>query len=262
MAQGSDGSEQFKRAERHKLDAMLGLCEVTSCRRKVLLNYFADNAPEQCGNCDNCQIPPQTWDATEAAQKLLSCVYRTGQRFGAVHVMDVLQGKETEKVLQHHHHQLSTFALGADIHEARWRSVIRQLVVRGLLRVDLEGYSALQLTDLCRPVLKGEQSLFLRKEEIKAPNAKKAGTKRAKKIDIRPEDQELWEELRECRKYLAEENNVPPYVIFHDATLKEMIDIMPMSASEFLTVGGVGDSKMEKYGADFIEIICRYAEIS
>ncbi|MDG1164585.1 MAG: DNA helicase RecQ [Porticoccaceae bacterium] len=262
MAQGSDGSEQFKRAERHKLDAMLGLCEVTSCRRKVLLNYFADNAPEQCGNCDNCQIPPQTWDATEAAQKLLSSVYRTGQRFGAVHVMDVLQGKETEKVLQHHHHQLSTFGIGADIHEARWRSVIRQLVVRGLLRVDIEGYSALQLTDICRPVLKGEQSLYLRKDEIKAPNAKRAGAKRAKKIDIRPEDQELWEELRECRKYLAEENNVPPYVIFHDATLKEMIDVMPMSASEFLTIGGVGDSKMEKYGADFIEIVCRYAETS
>jgi ATP-dependent DNA helicase RecQ len=262
MAQGSDGSEQFKRAERHKLDAMLGLCEVTSCRRKVLLNYFADNAPEQCGNCDNCQIPPQTWDATEAAQKLLSCVYRTGQRFGAVHVMDVLQGKETEKVLQHHHHQLSTFGIGSEIHEARWRSVIRQLVVRGLLRVDLEGYSALQLTDSCRPVLKGEQSLYLRKEEIKAPSAKKAGTKRAKKIDIRPEDQELWEELRECRKYLAEENNVPPYVIFHDATLKEMVDTMPMSASEFLTLTGVGDSKLEKYGADFIEIVCRYAETS
>jgi ATP-dependent DNA helicase RecQ len=260
MAQGSDGSEQFKRAERHKLDAMLGLCEVTSCRRKVLLNYFADNASEQCGNCDNCQIPPQTWDATEAAQKLLSSVYRTGQRFGAVHVMDVLQGKETEKVLQHHHHQLSTFGIGADIHEARWRSVIRQLVVRGLLRVDLEGYSALQLTDSCRPVLKGEQSLYLRKEEIKAPSAKKSGTKQAKKIDIRPEDQELWEELRECRKYLAEENNVPPYVIFHDATLKEMVDIMPMSASEFLTLTGVGDSKLEKYGADFIEIVCRYAK--
>jgi ATP-dependent DNA helicase RecQ len=262
MAQGSDGSEQFKRSERHKLDAMLGLCEVTSCRRKVLLNYFADNAPEHCGNCDNCQIPPETWDATQAAQKLLSCVYRTGQRFGAVHVMDVLQGKETEKVLQHHHHQLSTFGIGADIHEARWRSVIRQLVVRGLLRVDLEGYSALQLTDSCRPVLKGEQSLYLRKEEIKAPSAKKTATKQAKKIDIRPEDQELWEELRECRKYLAEENNVPPYVIFHDATLKEMVDIMPMSASEFLTLTGVGDSKLEKYGADFIEIICRYAETS
>ena len=262
MAQSSDGSEQHKRAERHKLDAMLGLCEVTSCRRKVLLSYFADQAPNQCGNCDNCQLPPETWDATEAAQKVLSCIYRTGQRFGVVHVMDVLQGKENEKVLQYGHQQLSTFGIGSDIHEAQWRSVIRQLVVRGLLRVDLEGFSALQLTDICRPVLKGEQSLHLRKEDIKAPSTKKSGSRASRKTQIRPEDQELWEELRECRKYLAEEHNVPPYVIFHDATLKEMIDVMPMSASEFLMIGGVGDSKMEKYGADFIEIICRYAEAS
>ncbi|UVW36184.1 DNA helicase RecQ [SAR92 clade bacterium H455] len=263
MAQGSDGSEQFKRAERHKLDAMLGLCEVTSCRRQVLLRYFADEAPNQCGNCDNCQMPPETWDATEAAQKVLSCVYRTGQRFGLVHVMDVLQGKENEKVLQHGHEKLSTFGIGSDTHEAQWRSVIRQLVVRGFLRVDLEGYSALQLTDLCRPVLKGEQELHLRKEEVKAPSlkgTKAAGKKSATKVQIAPEDQELWEELRECRKYLAEEHNVPPYVIFHDATLKEMLDVMPMSGSELLTLTGVGDSKLEKYGADFIEIICRYAK--
>jgi ATP-dependent DNA helicase RecQ len=263
MAQGSDGSEQFKRAERHKLDAMLGLCEVTSCRRKVLLRYFADDAPNQCGNCDNCQMPPETWDATEAAQKVLSCVYRTGQRFGLVHVMDVLQGKENEKVLQHGHQQLSTFGIGSDTHEAQWRSVIRQLVVRGFLRVDLEGYSALQLTDLCRPVLKGEQELHLRKEEVKAPSlkgSKAGGKKSAGKVQIAPEDQELWEELRECRKYLSEEHNVPPYVIFHDATLKEMLDVMPMSGSELLTLTGVGDSKLEKYGPDFIEIICRYAK--
>ena len=261
MAQESDGSEQFKRAERHKLDAMLGLCEVTSCRRKVLLNYFADQAPDQCGNCDNCQIPPQTWDATEAAQKLLSCVYRTGQRFGAMHMMDVLQGKETDKVMQHGHQQQSTFGLGKNIHEAQWRSLIRQLVVRGLLRVDIEGYSALQLTDQCRPVLKGEQSLFLRIEEIKAPTAKKPGSKSARKAQILPEDQELWDELRECRKMLAEESNVPPYVIFHDATLKEMLDIMPTSEAEMLRINGVGESKLEKYGDDFMHILRRHAEV-
>jgi len=261
MAQESDGSEQFKRAERHKLDAMLGLCEVTSCRRKVLLNYFADQAPDQCGNCDNCQIPPQTWDATEAAQKLLSCVYRTGQRFGAMHMMDVLQGKETDKVMQHGHQQQSTFGLGKNIHEAQWRSLIRQLVVRGLLRVDIEGYSALQLTDLCRPVLKGEQSLFLRIEEVKAPTAKKPGSKSARKAQILPEDQELWDELRECRKMLAEESNVPPYVIFHDATLKEMLDTMPTSEAEMLRINGVGESKLEKYGDDFLHILRRHAEV-
>lgn len=259
MAQNSEGAEQFKRAERHKLDAMLGLCEVTSCRRKVLLNYFADQAPEQCGNCDNCQIPPQTWDATEAAQKLLSCIYRTGQRFGAMHVIDVLLGKETEKVTQHQHQQLSTFGIGSDIHEAQWRSVIRQLVVRGLLRVDIEGYSALQLTDLCRPVLKGRQPLHLQIEELKAPSRKKSGTKSTNRPQILPEDKELWDELRECRKFLAEEYNVPPYVIFHDATLKEMLDTLPTSTSEMLRINGVGNNKLEKYGGEFLDILRRYS---
>ena len=259
MTQNSEGAEQFKRAERHKLDAMLGLCEVTSCRRKVLLNYFADQAPEQCGNCDNCQIPPQTWDATEAAQKLLSCIYRTGQRFGAMHVIDVLLGKETEKVTQHQHQQLSTFGIGSDIHEAQWRSVIRQLVVRGLLRVDIEGYSALQLTDLCRPVLKGRQPLHLRIEELKAPSRKKSETKSTNRPQILPEDKELWDELRECRKFLAEEYNVPPYVIFHDATLKEMLDTLPTSASEMLRINGVGNNKLEKYGGEFLDILRRYS---
>ena len=259
MVQASDGSEQFKRSERHKLDAMLGLCEVTSCRRSVLLRYFADQAPSQCGNCDNCQLPPETWDATEVAQKLLSCVYRTGQRFGAVHIMHVLRGIETDKVLQHQHQQLSTFGIGSSIQESQWRSVIRQLVVRGLLRVELDSYNALQLTDSCRPILQGEQALYLRKEEPRALSKKQASTKASRKIQIAPQDQELWEELRQCRKYLAEEYNVPPYVIFHDATLKEMIDSLPQSASELLRISGVGDSKLEKYGADFLEIIRRYA---
>ena len=259
MVQASDGSEQFKRSERHKLDAMLGLCEVTSCRRSVLLRYFADQAPSQCGNCDNCQLPPETWDATEVAQKLLSCVYRTGQRFGAVHIMHVLRGIETDKVLQHQHQQLSTFGIGSSIQESQWRSVIRQLVVRGLLRVELDSYNALQLTDSCRPILQGEQALYLRKEELNASSNKQASTKVSRKIQIAPQDQELWEELRQCRKYLADEYNVPPYVIFHDATLKEMIDSLPQSASELLRISGVGDSKLEKYGADFLEIIRRYA---
>ncbi len=260
MQQQSNGSEQFKRAERHKLDAMLGLCEVTSCRRQVLLNYFADEAPDHCGNCDNCQIPPETWDASESAQKLLSCVYRTGQRFGVVHVLDVLLGKETAKVLQHGHQQLSTFGIGSDIHEAQWRSVVRQLVVRGLVRVDLEGYSALQLTDICRPVLKGEQSLHLRKEEFKAPSTKKTSKKSPKKSLVKPEHQQLFDDLRECRKRLAEEYNVPPYVIFHDATLKEMLEVRPMSRLDLLTITGVGESKLDKYGNDFIDVICSHAE--
>jgi ATP-dependent DNA helicase RecQ len=178
MQSESEASEQFKRSERHKLDAMLGLCEVTSCRRQVLLNYFGDQAPDHCGGCDNCQIPPETWDASQAAQKVLSCVYRTGQRFGVVHVLDVLIGKQTEKVQQHQHHQLSTFGIGSDLSDAQWRSIIRQLIVRGLLRVDLEAYGALQLTPECRSVLRGEQSLFLRKDEMSAPASKNVKKRR------------------------------------------------------------------------------------
>jgi ATP-dependent DNA helicase RecQ len=262
MQQESAGAEQFKRSERHKLDAMLGLCEVTSCRRKVLLRYFADEAPNQCGNCDNCQIPPETWDATEAAQKVLSCVFRTGQRFGVMHVVNVLRGKETDKVLQHEHQLLSTFGIGSDIEDLQWRSVMRQLVVRGLLRVDLDGYSALQLTDLCRPVLKGEQALHLRKEELRAPATKKGGMKSYRKCQIAPEDQALWEDLRECRKQLSEEYNVPPYLIFHDATLKEMMETMPTTSSELLAITGIGESKLEKYGDEFLGIVRGHADLS
>ena len=262
MQQESTGAEQFKRSERHKLDAMLGLCEVTSCRRKVLLRYFADGAPNHCGNCDNCQIPPETWDATEAAQKVLSCVFRTGQRFGVMHVVDVLRGKETDKVVQHQHQLLSTFGIGSDIEDLQWRSVMRQLVVRGLLRVDLEGYSALQLTDLCRPVLKGEQALHLRKEELRAPSTKKTAKKSDRKSQIAPEDQALWEDLRECRKQLSEEYNVPPYLIFHDATLKEMMESMPTTSSELLAITGIGESKLEKYGDEFLGIVRRHADLS
>ena len=262
MQQESTGAEQFKRSERHKLDAMLGLCEVTSCRRKVLLRYFADDAPNQCGNCDNCQIPPETWDATEAAQKVLSCVFRTGQRFGVMHVVDVLRGKETDKVVQHQHQLLSTFGIGSDIEDLQWRSVMRQLVVRGLLRVDLDGYSALQLTDLCRPVLKGEQLLHLRKEELRAPSTKKGAMKADRKSQIASEDQALWEELRECRKQLSEEYNVPPYLIFHDATLKEILETTPTNHSELLAITGIGESKLEKYGDEFLAIVRRHTDLS
>lgn len=256
MQANSTASDQFKRVERHKLDAMLGLCEITSCRRELLLHYFDDKGNQRCGNCDNCQIPPETWDATEAAQKLLSCVYRTGQRFGAVHLIDVLRGSENEKIKQFNHQNLSTYGIGKALNDAQWRSVIRQLVVRGLLRVDVEGYGALQLTEWCRPVLKGEQSLQLRKEDFSAVSNKKARTKTA----VKPEHEALWDALKTCRKALADERDVPPYVIFHDKTLHEMLEFRPMSRMELLTISGVGESKLEKYGSAFIEVICSHAE--
>ena len=258
MQQQSQASEQFKRIERYKLDAMLGLCETTHCRRQVLLQYFGDDGEAQCGNCDNCQIPPQTWDATVASQKLLSTIYRTGQRFGVGHVLDVLQGKSTAKVEQFSHQQLSTFGIGKDLSEPQWRSLIRQLVVRGLLRVDVEGYGALQLTESCRPVLRGEEALHVRKEDLKL-----AASKRSKaKSFVKAEDEQLWQALRECRKRLSEEYNVPPYVIFNDATLQEMLEMQPMSRMEMLAITGVGEHKLDEYGDEFIEVITEYAEAS
>ncbi len=262
MQAQSNAAEQFKRIERHKLDAMLALCEVTSCRRQVLLNYFGEQLEQPCGNCDNCQIPPETWDATEAAQKLLSCVYRTGQRFGVGYVLDVLRGKETDRIIQNNHQQLSTFSLGKDMSEAQWRSVIRQLVVRNLLHIDVEGYSALQLTESCRAILKGQQTLLLRKDpDVKAASRKNGSRKAERKnYAVRDEDQQLWDALKACRKRLSEEYNVPPYVIFHDATLQEMLEVRPMSRMELLTISGVGESKLDKYGSDFIDVICSHTE--
>jgi ATP-dependent DNA helicase RecQ len=258
MVAGSEASEQFKRIERHKLDAMLGLCEVTGCRRQVLLPYFGDQQSEPCGNCDNCQIPPQTWDATEAAQKLLSCVYRTGQRFGAVHVIDVLRGSSNEKVLQQRHQELSTYGIGKALTEAQWRSVIRQLVVRGLMRVDVEHYGALQLTEQCRPILRGEATLQLRKDDFADSAANKKSRRKAS--SVAPEKEALWNDLRACRKMFADESNVPPYVIFSNATLEEMMEREPMSRMEMLAISGVGESKLDKYGDAFIEVICAHAE--
>ena len=254
MTSDSQASEQFQRSERHKLDAMLGLCELTSCRRQSLLSYFGDAASDHCDNCDNCQIPPETWDATEAAQKLLSCVYRTGQRFGSAHIVDVLLGKSTDKVEQHGHKTLTTFGIGSDISEAQWRALIRQLVVRGLLRVDVENYSALQLVEASRAVLRGEETLLLRHEQ---PAKKSTATRKAKTL-VSDDQQPLFDALRDCRKRLAEENGVPPYVIFHDATLMEMVEQQPTSRMEMLAITGVGESKLEKYGGDFIEVLVRH----
>ncbi|MFT5580091.1 MAG: ATP-dependent DNA helicase RecQ, partial [Paraglaciecola psychrophila] len=253
-------SEQFKMSERHKLNAMLGLCETTGCRRKTLLRYFADDAAEHCGNCDNCQIPPETWDASEDAQKALSCIYRTGQRFGVVHIIDVLLGRETEKVAQFSHQQLSTFGIGSTVGEGQWRSLIRQLVVRGLLDVDVDGYGGLKLTDQCRPVLRGEQTLLLRRDLAANSRGGKGAKSARRSAPVAAEHEQLWSDLRDCRKRLATDFNVPPYVIFHDATLQEMIERRPMSRMDLLTITGVGQSKLDKYGAEFIEVICSHAE--
>jgi len=251
MMSNSEGDEAFKRHEQQRLNAMLGLCEITSCRRQVLLRYFGDELPEPCGNCDNCILPPETWDASEAAQMAMSCVYRSGQRFGTLHIIDILRGGDTEKVRQFQHHKLSTYGIGEKLSSNEWRSIFRQLIAHGLLEVNEEAYGALQLTENCRAVLRGEKKLFLRKDKsvIKAEPAGK------RLLNIDEEDLPLWNALRRCRKELAEEHGVPPYVIFHDSSLKDMLEKRPLSDTEMLCISGVGDRKLEQYGEAFLEVI-------
>ena len=254
MMQGSQGNEQHKRIEQHRLNAMLGLCEITSCRRQTLLQYFGETYPEPCGNCDSCLEPAQTWEATEACRMALSAVARTGERFGVNHLIDVLKGKETDKIWQFDHHHLPTFGVGDALDNNQWRSVFRQLVGRGLLSVDLEGYGALKLQEKCRPLLKGEVTISLRKDQ------KQKVAKRQTKTPL-PDDINvgLWEALRDCRRELAEEQGVPPYVIFHDSTLVEMCSMVPKTLNDFAELSGVGERKLLKYGEQFLAAI-RQAE--
>lgn len=257
MAATSEGSEEHKRQERQRLDAMLGLCEITSCRRKALLRYFNEELTADCGNCDTCLEPPATWDASDAARKLMSCIYRTGQRFGAAHVIDVLRGADTEKIRQFQHSQLSTYGIGADLSGNEWRAVTRQLVVRGYLQVNPEAFNALQLTEQCRPVLRGEENLQLRTlPKTPAKTAKGAVDSRSRApVEIADEDIPLWDALRALRKSLAEERGVPPYVVFHDATLREMLSARPRNEAEMLAISGIGDSKLARFGEPFLALL-------
>ena len=250
MQEQSDADETHKRVERYKLDSMLGLCEITSCRRHALLQYFGEESPARCGNCDTCLHPVDTWDGTTAARKALSCVYRTGQRFGARHLIDVLLGKENDKVRKFGHQRLSTFGIGEELGMEQWRSVFRQLIARGFLSVDLKGFGSLLLTDRSRPLLQGEAEVFLRKDDrIKKP------TRKQRKTPLQVSDPELFEKLKACRKQLAVKQGLPPYVIFHDTTLVEMTQRLPFGPDELLQVSGVGAHKLEQYGEDFLAVI-------
>jgi ATP-dependent DNA helicase RecQ len=257
LVEASDADEERKRRERQKLDALLGWCEATECRRRSLLKYFGDVLAERCGNCDNCLAPPDTWDATEAAQKLLSAVYRTGQRFGAVHVVDVLVGSSTEKVTRNGHDELSVFDIGGELAPAAWRSVIRQLVVQGYLQVDPERYGALALTQESRALLRGETDVRLRVDP-KEPVVRKKARSATSADALADSDRELWNALRACRQRIAAEHGVPPYVIFHDATLLQMIAAKPGTADELLALSGVGKKKLERYGEIFLEEVRGY----
>ena len=256
MVEASEADEARKRVERHKLDAMLGYCELTSCRRQTLLNYFGDRLDRPCGNCDNCLEPVQTWDATEAARKALSCVYRTGQRFGARHVIDVLLGKASDKARGFGHDRLSTFGIGKDLSEKQWLSVFRQLVTQGFLAVDWEAHGALRLSESCRPILRGEQSLCLRRDaETKTVREPRSSAVRF----AAPADEELFQALRALRRRLADEQDVPPYIILLDSALMEMVQRRPRSRIELSRIAGIGERKLELYGDRFLSVIHEHA---
>ena len=264
MVEGSGAEEQRKRIEVRKLDALLGLCELTTCRRLALLAYFGEERADPCGNCDNCIAPPEAWDATEAARKALSCVYRTGQRFGAGYVVDVLRGSEGERIRRFGHHRLSTYGIGADIDATTWRSVFRQLVARGLMRVDVQGFGALKLTEASRSVLRGASEVQLRRD---ATQPRKRRRERATaagqhaRTALGPEHQALFEALRTHRRELAKEQGVPPYVIFHDVTLEAMAEQRPHTREEFAALPGVGEKKLERYATTFIKVVCDHGDV-
>ena len=257
MMANSSAEEQYKRVEHQKLEAMLGFTEITSCRRQALLHYFDEELKQPCGNCDNCLTPAETWDASVAAQKALSCVHRTGQRFGVTYLIDVLVGKDNDRIKQFGHDRLSVFGIGKEYDAKQWRSIYRQIISRNLLAVDLEGHGSLRLTEQCRDVLRGNETLLLRKESKRAKSSRKG---RKSYNTEKASNNLLWEALRACRKKLAEENDVPPFVIFHDATLVEMLERQPENATQFLSLSGVGESKLEKYADAFLAVIKEHAD--
>jgi ATP-dependent DNA helicase RecQ len=247
LMEQSEGSEEFRRVSFAKLDALLGLCETAGCRRVRLLHYFGE-ASEPCGNCDTCIEPPQTWDATEPSRKALSCIYRTGQRFGAVHLMDVLRGKATDRVSQWNHDRLGVFGIGADLDEPTWRSVFRQLVALGYARPDHDSYGALRLTEASRAVLRGERQV-----EMRRAVARKA--KPVKNRAFSGVDSDLFAKLKAWRTAQARSQSVPPYVVFHDATLAAIAAAQPRDLAALSGIAGIGAKKLERYGPSLLELL-------
>ena len=253
----SEADNAHKRIEFRKLDAMLGYCETAECRRQVLLRYFGEELGAPCGNCDTCLEPVETWDGTTAAQKALSCVFRTDQRFGVTHLVDVLLGHDTERVRRWAHDQVSTYGIGTELDAAGWRSVFRQLAAAGAVVVDHERHGALRLNDDSWSILRGERAVRLRKDPTPAP----ASRKRRSTLPLGwnesfgPRERKVWERLRAKRLQLAKAQGVPPYVIFHDATLHEMAARQPTTLDELSEISGVGKRKLERYGAMFLEVL-------
>lgn len=258
MIESSRAGDRRKWVERHKLNAITGYCESVTCRREMLLNYFGESLGHPCGNCDNCLEPVETWDGTVAAQKVMSCIYRTGQKFGAAHIIDVLLGKETDKILRFGHNRLSTYGIGNELSATEWRSVVRQLVAADYLRVDVDGYGGLRLTRACNEVLKGNREVLLRRDPRPDRKKKKRSTETRDAVPGTKTERLLFEALRKRRLDIAREQGVPPYVIFHDSTLVAMVHRRPTDLDALSQVAGVGAVKLEKYGDAFLEVITQF----
>ena len=254
----AETTDTQRRIERQKTEALIGYCETVACRRQVLLGYFgeADHAP--CGNCDNCRTPAPSWDGTVAAQKALSAIYRTGQRFGANHLIDILLGKETERVARLQHNRLRTFGVGADLDQREWHSVFRQLAAQGLVQPDPEGHGGLALAPAAAGVLRGAQTVRFRRD---APGQTRRRPEPVRKgapaSELEPEARAIWEALRAWRLEEARRQELPPYVIFHDATLIEVARHRPISLASLAAIPGVGAGKLDRYGSAIIDIVSR-----
>ena len=261
MIESGESNEQRKQLERRKLDALVGYCASSRCRRQILLEYLGETLPEPCGNCDSCRHPADLFDGTIAAQKALSCVIRTGQRFGAIHLVDVLLGADTERVRQFGHNQLPTYGVGKEYSRDQWRDILRQLVAHGLLIIDMEGHGGLRLSsdEACRPVLRGEKKISLRQTaKSKTENSLRDEVRKKRPASAAlegDEDEQLFKVLRELRLSLAKAQNVPPYVIFHDTTLVALIKLRPKNMQDLSRVPGVGAAKLERYGEAFMKAI-------
>ncbi len=252
LARADTASERQRHVDRQKLEAMLGYCETTRCRRQVLLGYFGEERSEGCGNCDCCLDRPESFDGTELARKALSAIYRTGQRFGAGHVIDVLRGETNERVERLGHDGLSVFGIGRDVDPAGWRSVLRQLAARGLVEFDVEGHGGLSLSGDCRSVLRGERSIELRHDPAMRRNAGKERAPSRATAALAPEAEALFQRLRQWRLQAARAQGVPPYVIFHDATLQAIALARPHTLRDLAGIQGLGAAKLERYGAALV----------
>ncbi len=258
MIERGEAPPERKSVERRKLDALLAYCETTACRRSVLLRYFGEElaaGPLGCGNCDTCLEPIATWDATIAAQKALSAVVRTGQRFGAQHLVDILTGEKTEKVERFRHDRLPTFGVGTELDARRWRGVFRQLVARGFLVTDSEGHNTLALTERAAPLLKGAIRVEFRFEQEAAKRGRKLRAPKGRAAPAAGEEAGLFERLRALRLELAKAAGVPPYVVFHDTTLREMALLKPTTLAQLAQLPGIGEKKLERYGPRFLELL-------